>query len=49
MADIRKNDPKSKKQIDRFRETARDLETDEDEDAFDEALKRVAKAPPPKD
>lgn len=41
-----KPDPKSKKQIDRFRETARKLEADEDEAAFDAALKRVAKAPP---
>jgi len=41
-----KSDPaESKKQIDQFRETARKLGADEDEAAFDAALKRVAKAP----
>ncbi len=39
---------KPKKQIDRFRETARELETNEDQAAFDKALKRVAKASQPK-
>jgi hypothetical protein len=38
-----------KPQIDKFREAARELETDDREEAFDAALKRVAKAPPPKD
>jgi hypothetical protein len=40
---------KSKSQIDKFRETARNLEADEDESKFNDALKRVANAPPPKD
>lgn len=38
-----------KKQIDKFRKAARELETDQSEVAFDRALKKVAKAPPPKD
>jgi len=38
-----------KKQIDKFREAARELETDESEGNFDRVLKRVAKAPPPRD
>jgi site-specific DNA-adenine methylase len=33
-------------QVDKFRELARELECDEDEDAFDERLKKVATAPP---
>jgi hypothetical protein len=40
-------DQKGGDQIKRFRETARALECDEDEGRFDEALKRVAKAPTP--
>jgi hypothetical protein len=31
-------------QIDRFRDLARELECDEDEDAFDERLKKLAKS-----
>ncbi len=38
-----------KKQIDKFREAARELETDQSEEAFDAILKKVAKAPPPKE
>lgn len=38
-----------KAQIDKFREAARDLETDDDEARFDATLERIAKAPPPKD
>ncbi|WP_139043779.1 DNA-binding protein [Allomesorhizobium alhagi] len=34
-------------QIDKFREAARELETDQSEEAFDRALKKIAKAPPP--
>ncbi|MEF2551013.1 hypothetical protein VQ042_06485 [Aurantimonas sp. A2-1-M11] len=37
-----------KNQIDKFREAARELETDDDEARFDATLKRIAK-PPPKD
>ena len=33
-------------QIDKFREAARELETDDDEKRFDERLKRITKAPP---
>lgn len=35
----------SQKQLDKFKEAARELETDDREEAFDEKLKRVAKAP----
>lgn len=38
-----------KRQIDKFREAARELETDNDEKRFDERLGKVAKAPPPKE
>jgi hypothetical protein len=38
-----------KPQIDKFREAARELETDDSEENFDRILKRVAKAPPPKE
>lgn len=34
-----------KSQVDKFREAARELETDDSEERFDERLKRVAKAP----
>jgi hypothetical protein len=37
-------DPR-KPQIDKFREAARELETDDREEVFDAALKKVAKAP----
>lgn len=36
-------------QLDRFREAARALECDDDEEHFDAKLKKVAKAPKPKD
>ena len=42
-----KNEPK--KQIDKFREAARQLETDDDEGRFNERLGKVAKAPPTND
>ncbi|WOI53707.1 hypothetical protein [Parvularcula sp. LCG005] len=38
-----------KKQADRFSEAARELECDESEEAFDRAMKRIAKAPPKTD
>lgn len=38
-----------KKQIDKFREAAREVETDDREEAFDAIVKKIAKAPPPKD
>lgn len=34
-----------KPQIDKFRDLARELEADEDEARFEEAVKKVAKAP----
>jgi hypothetical protein len=37
----------STKQVDKFRELARELECDEDEDAFDERLRRIAKTQKP--
>ena len=36
-----------KSQIDKFKETAKQVETDNSEEAFDRALKRVAKSPAP--
>lgn len=36
-------------QVKKFIEAARELETDQSEENFDRVLKRVAKAPPPKD
>lgn len=42
-------DEKKTPQIDRFKETARALECDDDEAHFDAKLKKVAKAPKPKD
>lgn len=38
-----------KTQADKFKEAARELETDEREDAFDRVVKKIAKAPPPKE
>jgi hypothetical protein len=38
----------AKSQIDKFREAAREHETDDSEEAFDRALKKIAKSPPPK-
>jgi len=36
-------------QIDKFKEAARELETDEREEAFDRVVRRIAKTPSPKD
>ncbi|MER8536666.1 hypothetical protein NKH61_27635 [Mesorhizobium sp. M1005] len=38
-----------KPQVEKFKEAARELETDQSEEAFDRVLKKVAKSPPPKD
>lgn len=38
-----------KTQRDKFEEAARELETDQSEERFDRILKKIAKAPPPKD
>lgn len=38
-----------KAQVERFREAAREVETDDREEAFDQTLKRIAKVPPSKD
>lgn len=43
------NVPKNQSQVDRFREAARELETDDREEAFDRALKRVVSVPPKAD
>ena len=40
---------KAKSQIDKFREAARELETDDDEGRFNARLGKVAKASQPKD
>lgn len=40
---------KAESQVEKFREASRELETDQSEEAFDRALKKIAKAPPPKD
>ncbi len=39
--------PAPKPQIDKFRDLARELETDDDEAAFDERLKKLAATKPP--
>lgn len=36
-------------QLDKFREAARELETDDSEEAFDAKLKKIAKPHPPKE
>jgi hypothetical protein len=36
-------------QLDKFRDLARELEADEDEAKFEDAMRRIAKAPPPGD
>lgn len=38
---------KPKPQVEKFRDLARELECDEDEARFEEAVKKVAKAPKP--
>jgi hypothetical protein len=40
---------KEQSQADKFRDAARELETDDREEAFDATLKRIAKEPAPKD
>jgi hypothetical protein len=44
-----KTTEKEKSQVEKFREAARELETDDSEEAFDAKLKKIAKAPPSKD
>lgn len=39
----------SKSQLEKFKEAAREVETDDREEAFDAIVKKIAKAPPPKD
>lgn len=39
----------SKDQIDRFREAARELECDESEERFEDAMRKIAKQKPPED
>ncbi|MER9238907.1 hypothetical protein [Mesorhizobium sp. M0633] len=43
------NSESNNKQYQKFKEAARELETDQSEEAFDRVLKKVVKAPPPKD
>lgn len=38
--------PEGPEQLDKFKEAARELGADENEDRFDEAMKRLAKKPP---
>ena len=40
--------PPAKAQIDKFQDLARDLECDEDEEQFEETVRRVAELPKPK-
>lgn len=40
---------KAESQVDKFREAARELETDDREEAFDAKLKKIASAQPQKD
>lgn len=42
-----KTTDKEKSQVDKFREAARELITDDSEEHFDAMLKKIAKAPPP--
>jgi hypothetical protein len=49
MEKRQKESEKPLSQIDRFKEAARELGTDDSEEAFDEKLKKIAKAPPPND
>ena len=37
----------NKEQIDKFKDAARELETDDDEDRFNRTLGKLAKSPPP--
>jgi hypothetical protein len=41
--------PAQKSQIEKFEEAAREVETDDREEAFDAIVKKIAKVPPPKD
>lgn len=41
-----KDERKEKSQLDRFKEAARQLETDDDEERFNEKLKKLAKQKP---
>lgn len=41
------NQEKLKSQAEKFREAAKELETDNDEKRFDEKLRRIANAPEP--
>lgn len=43
------NPDEPKKQVDKFREAARQLETDDDEKRFDERLGKLAKVSAPKE
>jgi len=43
---IMSRSPKTQKE--KFEEAARELETDDSEEAFDKKLKKIAKTPPPK-
>lgn len=38
-----------KSQVDKFKQAARELETDDDEKRFDETLGKIAKSPKPKE
>lgn len=42
------NPPSSQSQLDKFKQAARALECDEDEDAFKAKLRKIAVAPKPK-
>lgn len=41
------NDPADKPQLDKFKELARELEADEDEERFEESVRRIAPKEPP--
>lgn len=45
MAKVEPFDDTGKSQLDKFRDLARELECDENEDAFDAKLKRLVKGP----
>jgi hypothetical protein len=45
MTALTDNDRGSKAQIDKFKEAARELETDDSEERFAQVLKKIAKSP----
>lgn len=49
MPMTKRPNPTDKSQREKFEEAARQLETDDSEERFDELLRKVTKAPPPRE